>query len=31
MNPFWQLSRDKRNQQILGWLGAGLVVAAIGL
>src|SRR6516164_5734916 len=31
MNPFWQLSRDKRNQQILAWLGAGLVVAATGL
>ena len=31
MNSLWQLSRDKRNQQILGWLGAGLVVAATGL
>jgi beta-galactosidase len=29
MNPFWQFSRDKRNQQILGRLG--LVVAATGL
>jgi beta-galactosidase len=31
MNPFWQFSRDKRNQQVLGWLGGGLVVAATGL
>jgi hypothetical protein len=23
--------RDKRNQQVLGWLGSGLVVAATGL
>src|SRR5436853_3484399 len=23
--------RDKRNQQVLGWLGGGLVVAATGL
>ena len=31
MNPFWQFLRDKRNQQVLGWLGGGLVVAATGL
>jgi hypothetical protein len=31
MNSFWRSSRDKRNQQVLGWLGGGLVVAATGL
>src|SRR5215472_17125874 len=27
----WGFLRDKRNQQVLGWLGGGLVVAATGL
>jgi hypothetical protein len=31
MKAFWQFLRDKRNQQVLGWLGGGLVVAATGL
>ncbi len=31
MNSFWRFLRDKRNQQVLGWLGGGLVVAAMGL
>ena len=31
MNAMWRFLRDKRNQQVLGWLGGGLVVAATGL
>jgi hypothetical protein len=31
MNAMWRCLRDKRNQQVLGWLGGGLVVAATGL
>ena len=31
MNAFWRFLRDKRNQQVLGWLGGGLVVSATGL
>jgi hypothetical protein len=31
MNSFWRFLRDKRNQQVLGWLGGGLIVAATGL
>jgi hypothetical protein len=31
VHGFWQFLRDKRNQQVLGWLGGGLVVAATGL
>jgi hypothetical protein len=31
MNSFWQFLRDKRNQQVLGWLGGGLVVVVTGL
>jgi hypothetical protein len=31
MNALWRFLRDKRNQQVLGWLGGGLVVAATGL
>jgi hypothetical protein len=31
MNSFWQFLRDQHNQQVLGWLGGGLVVLAIGL
>jgi len=27
----WGFLRDKRNQQVLGWLGGGLIVAATGL
>src|SRR6516164_2713139 len=31
MNSFWRFLRDKRNQQVLGWLGGGLIAAATGL
>jgi hypothetical protein len=31
MNDLWRFLRDKRNQQVLGWLGGGLAVAATGL
>ena len=31
MTSFWRFLRDKHNQQVLGWLGGGLVVAATGL
>jgi len=31
MNSFWRFLRDKRNQQVLGWLGGGLVVVTTGL
>ena len=31
LNRFWQFLRDKHNQQVLGWLGGGLVVLASGL
>lgn len=31
MNSFGRFLRDKRNQQVLGWLGGGLVVATTGL
>jgi hypothetical protein len=31
MKSFWRFLRDKRNQQVLGWLGGGLVAAATGL
>jgi hypothetical protein len=31
MNSFWRFLRDKHNQQVLGWLGGGLVVAMTGL
>ncbi len=31
MNAFWRFLRDKHNQQVLGWLGGGLVVALTGL
>jgi hypothetical protein len=31
MDALWRFLRDKRNQQVLGWLGGGLVVAATGL
>jgi hypothetical protein len=29
MNSFWRFLRDKRNQQVLGWIGGGLVVALL--
>jgi hypothetical protein len=31
MDSFWRFLRDERNQQVLGWLGGGLVAAATGL
>jgi len=31
MNSFWRFLRDKRNQQVLGWIGGGLVFVATGL
>jgi hypothetical protein len=31
MSSFWRFLRDKHNQQVLGWLGGGLVVLATGL
>ena len=31
MNSFWRFLRDRCNQQVLSWLGGGLVVAATGL
>jgi hypothetical protein len=30
MISLWRFLRNKRNQQVLGWLGGGLVVAATG-
>jgi hypothetical protein len=31
MEKFWSFLRQKRNREILGWIGGGLVVAAVGL
>ena len=31
MSSFWWFLRDKRNQQVLGWIGGGLVFVATGL
>jgi hypothetical protein len=31
MEKLWSFLRRKRNREILGWLGGGLVVAAAGL
>jgi hypothetical protein len=31
MSAFWRFLQDKDNQQVLGWLGGGLVVAVTGL
>jgi hypothetical protein len=31
MNASWRFLRDKHNQQVLGWLGGGLVALATGL
>ena len=30
MSSLWEFIRQKRNQQVLGWLGGGLVVVATG-
>jgi hypothetical protein len=31
MSGLWRFIRQKRNREILGWLGGGLVVLATGL
>ena len=31
MEKLWSFLRQKRNREILGWIGGGLVVAATGL
>jgi hypothetical protein len=31
MSSLWEFIRHKRNREVLGWLGGGLVVAATGL
>jgi hypothetical protein len=31
MSAFWPFLRDKHNQQVLGWLGGGLVALATAL
>jgi hypothetical protein len=31
MSNLWEFIRQKRNRDVLGWLGGGLVVAATGL
>jgi len=31
MRKLWELLRQKRNREVLGWLGGGLVVVAAGL
>lgn len=31
MNSLWRFLLDKRNQQVLGWLGGGLAAAVTGL
>jgi hypothetical protein len=31
MNSLWEFILQKRNREVLGWLGGGLVVAATGL
>jgi hypothetical protein len=31
MGSLWKFMRQKRNREVLGWLGGGLVVAATGL
>jgi hypothetical protein len=31
MSSFWRFLRDKRNQQVLGWIGGGLAFVATGL
>ena len=28
MSSFWRFLRDKRNQQVLGWIGGAVVVVA---
>jgi hypothetical protein len=31
MSSLWEFIRQKRNREVLGWLGGGLVVVATGL
>jgi hypothetical protein len=31
MGAYWKFVRQKRNREVLGWLGGGLVVAVTGL
>jgi len=31
MRSLWEFIHQKRNREVLGWLGGGLVVAATGL
>jgi hypothetical protein len=31
MSSLWEFMRQKRNREVLGWLGGGLVVVATGL
>lgn len=31
MRELWRFIRQRRNREVLGWLGGGLVVAAAGL
>jgi hypothetical protein len=31
MSNLWKFIRQKRNREVLGWLGGGFVVAATGL
>jgi hypothetical protein len=31
MSSLWEFIRHKRDREVLGWLGGGLVVAATGL
>jgi hypothetical protein len=31
MNRLWRFLREKRNREILGWIGGGLVVLATGI
>lgn len=31
MSSLWEFVRQKRNREVIGWLGGGLVVAATGL
>jgi hypothetical protein len=31
MSNLWKFIRQKRNREVLGWLGGGLVIAATGL
>jgi hypothetical protein len=31
MNELWAFLRQKRNREILGWIGGGVVAVAVGL